>query len=138
GSLASYLLTVDGEEVVARRAYAGFPPRVLRVVRKLAAGKHRVVVKVGRGADRVSLVVALARRDGAPSDTHWATVAAGDAPPPPPAPAKVKPPVLAAEAAGLAAALEPECGAVFARLVAARDAFEFDREGAKSLVEEAL
>ncbi len=126
---------VDGEPVAERRSYAGYPPSALVVPRALSAGVHRLLVKVGRGGARAWIAVAFARQDGAPSDAESAPAATGGEarapvrPGPPPAPGYT--------ARELAAALEPEAGPALARLVAARDRLDVDRETAKALLEEA-
>jgi len=126
---------VDGAPVAERRPDAGFPPGALVVPRVLSPGTHRLLVKVGRGSARAWISVAFARQDGAPSDAESAPVTAGGEarapvrPGPPPEPAYTGREVVAD--------LEPEAGPALARLVAARDRLDVDRETAKALLDEA-
>jgi len=127
---------VDGEPVAERRPYSGFPPNALAVPRELSAGTHRLLVKVGRGAARAWVAVAFARQDGAPSDAESAPVPPGGQAGAPVRPGSPPPPVHTGR--DVAAELEPEAGPALARLVAARDRLDVDRETAKSLLDEAL
>lgn len=133
GELAAW---IDGEPLAERRTAEGFPPTAQVVPRRLAAGSHRLLVKLARfdGAP-ARMAVSLARADGAPSDVRAVpappgapAAAAREGPPPPPVnlPART------------AALLEPEAGPVLACWVAVRDGGEVDREGAKRLLAEAL
>lgn len=132
GTMRAFL---DGAPVAERRAYAGYLPAVQVVPLALEAGKHRLLVKLGRGSGPAHAGAFLSRADGAPSDARFQAVAPGAAGP------AVRPgplPRALDAAAWLAAALEPELGPAAARLAAARDAMEADREAAKGLLEEAL
>jgi hypothetical protein len=132
GSTASLRVFLDGRPVAERRAWAGWPSAVQLVEVELGPGAHRLLVKLTRGGGRANLALSLARHDGAPSDVVW-NAAAG------PGPAVVKGelpgPVLGARA--LADLLEPEAGPALARLVAARDRIENDRQASLVLLEEA-
>jgi tetratricopeptide (TPR) repeat protein len=133
GTTASARLFVDGAPMAERLAWSGWPPAVQVVPADLGPGVHRVLVKVTRGGARSTLVVALAREDGVPTDAEWKPAAG-------PGPAVVAgrppPPVLSARA--LAETLEPEAGAALARLVAARDRVDNDRQVAVALLDEAV
>jgi len=131
-SLRAFL---DGAPVAERRAHAGFLPLSQVVPLRLAAGKHRLLLKLARSDGRPHLAVSLARADGASSDAAFAPAAPGAKAAP--VRAGALPPPLPG-AAQLARALEGEAGPVTARLVAAQDAAGVDREQAKALVEEAL
>lgn len=133
GATASFRAWLDGEPLAERRAFAGYPPGAWMVPRTLAPGTHRLLLKVARGAGRATVAVAFARADGTPSDAVNASAAAGPAAAARPGPV----PVPTGGARDLAAALEPEAGPVLARLVAARDRMDNDREGAKALLAEA-
>jgi cellulose synthase operon protein C len=126
---------LDGAPVAERRAHAGFLPLAQVVPLRLAAGKHRLLLKVAQGEGRPHLAVSLARADGAPSDAAFAPTAPGS--PSAPVRARALPPPLPGPAE-LAQVLEAEAGPVIARLVAAQDAADVDREAAKALAEEAL
>lgn len=139
---SSAKLWVDGALLAVRRTWQAYLPVVSVTARSLSAGRHRVLVKVGRGSDRTFLAVSLGRADGAPTDASSAP-ASGDGPAASDAPAGDGPANAAGQAAlerteGLFAAMEREAGPALAGLVAARDAIDLDREGAKELVEAAL
>ncbi|HEU4384498.1 MAG TPA: hypothetical protein VFR85_13510 [Anaeromyxobacteraceae bacterium] len=134
GSGASFRAWVDGSPVAERRAFAGFPAAAWVAPLSLPPGTHRLLVKLARGSGRPTMAVSFARADGAPSDAESAPVAPGRAA----APARPGPaPAAAWDVRALAAALEPEVGPALARLVAARDRIENDRETAKALLAEA-
>ncbi|HEX9291288.1 MAG TPA: hypothetical protein VF904_17340, partial [Anaeromyxobacteraceae bacterium] len=135
GGTTSLRAFLDGAPVVERRAYAGFPPLAQVVPLALGKGSHRLLVKIGRGGARAHLAVSLARADGSPSDAAFTAVAPGT--PGPPVRAARLPPVLNL-ARDLVARLEREARPAVARLVAARDALEGDREAAKALLDEAV
>ena len=133
GSTATHRAFLDGAPLAERRAFAGFPPTAVMVLRQLGPGVHRLLVKVGRGgAGRVSVGVSFAREDGAPSDatTSPARELARLSPGPPP-PATFS-------AGERVAELAREAGPAMARWVVAADVLPQDRETAKGLVEEAL
>ena len=141
----AYLLTVagtstlrafvDGAPVAERRAYQDFPPLAQVVSLELPAGRHRLLVKIGRGGAQAQVGVSLARSDGAPSDVTFSAVAPGDAGP---AVREGRIPGMQARPADLAGVLEREADPAVARLAAARDGLEVDREASKALLDEAL
>jgi hypothetical protein len=131
-SLRAFL---DGTPVAERRGYAGFPPLAQLVPVRLSAGRHRLLVKLGRGDAQGHLAVSLARSDGAPSDATFAAAQPG-APVPPVKAGRLPPPLPGA--AALAQELEREMGLVPARLAAALGALDLDRESAKALLEDGL
>jgi len=132
---ATVRVLLDGQPVWERRADRAFLPSATALPLELAAGRHRLTVKLARtdGAGRLS--ISLARADGAPSDAAWTAPAPGSPPPPAARPFETRP---LAGARALAADLAPRAGAVAARVLAARDALESDRETAKALLAEAL
>jgi tetratricopeptide (TPR) repeat protein len=133
GTTASAKAWVDGVPAAERRAWVGWPAAVQVVPVSLGPGSHRVLVKVTRGPARATVAAALARQDGAPSDAVWAPAAGpGPAVRPGPLPAPLVP------TRALAEALAREGGPVLARLLAARDRLETDRDGAVALMEEAV
>ena len=133
GSGASVRAWIDGEPIAERRAFVGYPAAAWVVPLALPAGTHRLLVKLARGSGRPTVAVSFARADGAPSDAESAPAAPG-----PSAPARAGPgPAPAWDVRALARALEPEAGPALARLVAARDRMENDREAAKALLAEA-
>ena len=132
GTTASTRVFLDGRPVAERRAWVGWPSAVQLVPVDLGPGTHRFLVKMTRGAGRASLALSLARGDGAPADVTW-TAATG----PGPAVAGGELPATVLGARALADALEPDGGPVLARLVAARDRVENDRQAALSLLDEA-
>ncbi len=134
GTSMSARLQIDGVLVHERRDFAAHLPAVVHVPISLAAGRHRVLVKVARTEDRAAFHLAFAREDGAPSDASWAPAPAGSLAPPAPRPTPGTP-VFGARS--LAAALAPEAGAPLAALLAGMDAASVDRETAKALLAEA-
>lgn len=136
GTALSARVSIDGGPVHERRAFAGTPASLAHLPVELAPGPHRVLVKLTRGpSSRSGLHVALTREDGAPSDAAFTPAAPGAAPRTP-APPSAGPPVGAPD--GLAAALAPAGGYALAHLLAARDASQVDREGAKALLARAV
>jgi len=132
GTTASARAWVDGMPMVERRAFAGWPAAVQVVPLSLGAGSHRVLLKLTRGPARVSVAVALAREDGGPADAAWSPASGSG---PAVRGGALPTPLLPARA--LAEALSGEAGPALARLVAARDRMETDRDGAVLLLEEA-
>jgi tetratricopeptide (TPR) repeat protein len=126
---------VDGAPVVERRAYAAFPPLAQVASIALAPGRHRLLLKIGRGEARARLGVSLARADGGAADATFAPAAAA-LPGAAVREGRLRPVVNLAP--DLVPRLEREMGPELARLVAARDGLENDREGVKALLEEAL
>ena len=134
GSTSSFRAWLDGAPLAERRAHEGFRPLALVAPVRLSAGKHRLLVKLARGPGHGGLAVSLARADG-----KAASLSAAPATPDTPAQAARPGPFPAPVDVGgsLAAALEREAGPVRARILAARDVVEPDREGAKRLLLEA-
>jgi hypothetical protein len=136
GTSVSARVSIDGSTVHERRDFAGNPSTLTHLPVELAPGPHRVLVKLTRGASpRSGLHLALSREDGAASDAEIAAARPG-APPAALAPPRAGTPVGGPRA--LAAALEPEAGFALASLLAARDATQVDREGAKALLSQAV
>lgn len=133
GATVSMWAWLDGAPLAERRALTGYPPGAWMVPLDLPPGTHRLLLKVARGTSRATLALAFARADGAPSDAESAPAATGPAAPARPGPA----PAPLGSARDLALALEPEAGPVLARLLAARDRLDTDREAAKALLAEA-
>jgi hypothetical protein len=125
---------LDGATVAARRSHRRHVPATQLHELELGAGTHRLVLRFARATDAGSVMVGLARADGAPSDAAWT------APSPGPVPRRVEAPLPPQPWTGplLAAALEPGGGPVLARLLAARAILRVDREGAKALLAEAV
>ena len=119
-----------------RRSFAAWLPTSAYLPVELAAGQHRLLVKLSRTDGTGALAVSLARADGDPSDAGWSAPAPGA--PPPPATARPQQPAPAGAGRELVQALEQEVGPVLARLLAARDALSADRVAAKALLAEAL
>jgi hypothetical protein len=126
---------VDGAPVVERRAYAGFPPLTQVVPVELGAGRHRLLVKIGRGGALAHLRVALSRAGGAPSDATFAPALPGNRGP---AVHEGGLPPVVYRLRDLAELFEREVDPEVALLAAARDALEVDRETSKALLDEAL
>jgi tetratricopeptide (TPR) repeat protein len=132
GTTLAARVSVAGATVHERRSFSEHAPSLAHLRVALAAGTHRLVVKATRGAERGGLHVALARADGSASDARFAPAPPGPTPRPSPASA-----ARVGDVREVAAALEAEAGPVAARLLAARDAANVDREGAKALLAEA-
>ena len=139
---ASAKVWLDGEPMAERRGFAGHAPMILATPVSLAPGRHRLLVKVSRGGLPAGVVASLSRADGSAADLTSAaadvTSNAAGAGAPAPAVREGPPREPAWSAQRISAQLEPELGPVLARLIAARDGLDWDREGAKALVEEAL
>ncbi|HTP52302.1 MAG TPA: tetratricopeptide repeat protein [Anaeromyxobacteraceae bacterium] len=132
GSSVSMKAFLDGEPMGERRAFEGWPATVQVVPVALPPGTHRLLVKLTRGHARATFAVSLARKDGAPSDAAWTAAAGGGGP--------VRaghPPSPLLPARALSDALAPEAGPALARLVAARDRIDVDRQASIALLDEA-
>ncbi len=126
---------VDGAPVAERRSYEAFLPFAQAVPLRLAPGRHRLLVKLGRGGAPAWIAAYLAREDGAPADAQFTATTPGEATPRVRAAELPRPLAAPGE---LLEALAPELGPLGARLALARDLAENDRETAKALLEEAL
>ncbi len=135
GSTAALEASLEGEPLAERRSFETFPPLVQFVPRELRAGSYRLLLKMGRGASAASAAAAFAREDGAPSDAI-ASAATGERSFARPARSR-RLPETTGTALQLEQVLEPEAGPVLARLVAARDQVDGNREAAKVLLDEA-
>ncbi len=133
GTTASVRVFLGGRPVAERRAWAGWPAAVQLVEVELVPGVHRILAKLTRGGGRANLAVSLARQDGAPADVTWR---AATGPGPAVTGGGLPGPLLGARA--LSDLLEPAGGPVLARLVAARDRLENDRQAALVLLDEAV
>lgn len=129
----AFRVLLDGAVAAERRDFEAWLPEERVIDVTLPAGAHRLVAKVTRGTEREeSIVLGLARADGAPSRLAFAPARGAFARRAPQlAPATSSWP----DAASLAAALEEEAGSALAAFVAARSAAERDEEGALALAE---
>lgn len=131
-SAAAHRVHLDGTLLFERTDYARPASTVQARGVSLAAGKHRIVIKVAREHSAASLTLSLMRPDGRPAGLKF-SVARGA-----PSQWKGAQSVDAADAypnaADLAKVLERETGATLARFIAARDGLGRDRDGAKRLV----
>jgi tetratricopeptide (TPR) repeat protein len=134
-SQATLRVLLDGAVVHERRAYQAWLPSSTLIPVEVGPGRHRLVVKLSRTDGKGALSISLPRVDGAPSDATWTAPAPGTPPPAAGRPVAGEP---VATARALAQALIERAGPVAGRLLAARDALEADREGAKALLSEAL
>jgi len=135
GSTTTMRAFLDGAPAAERRAYAGFPPVAPVVPVALGPGRHRLLIKVGRGGAQAWVGAYLARADGAPSDATFSAPAPGS---PGVAVRPGRPPKALDYPSVLRAELEGELGPAGACLAAAHDAMEGDRESAKGYLEEGL
>jgi hypothetical protein len=136
GSNASFRAWVDGRPALERRAFLAHTGQVRAAAVTLEPGAHRLLVKVGRGGDRASLALVLARADGAPSDARFQPARG-------PRPGgrssqqsrhDQQAPQGLTDAASLSAALAADGGPLLSALAAAGEMEELDREGAKALL----
>jgi tetratricopeptide (TPR) repeat protein len=146
-SEAALKVYVDGRLALERRPYLRATGSLAARPVELAAGRHRVLVKLARAGGAGSLVLTLMRADGgaaplayAPArgaaPSGWAAAASPAASPAvAPAPAAPAPlPLVFPEAADLHRALLPEAGDALARFVAVRDGLARDGDGARRLL----
>jgi cellulose synthase operon protein C len=134
GATGSARLFVDGATVAERNHFVAHAPILDQREVALAAGAHRLLVKVSRGATRGAVHVALARLDGTPSDATFAAAVPGSAPQAaPPAPARPM-----GRSGAMAAALAESAGSPVGAVLAALDVLPIDREAAKRLLDEAV
>ncbi len=127
---ASYKLFVDGAPAFERRDFEDSVSEHSAARVRLAAGRHRLLLKVARGSERGDIAWALYREDGAPAQLSFFPASG---PTTAPAPKLESAPAAYVDAASFAAALESEVGGMLADYVAARDAVERDPHGAKLL-----
>ncbi|HUK65800.1 MAG TPA: tetratricopeptide repeat protein [Anaeromyxobacteraceae bacterium] len=134
GSASTLRVFLDGLPLSERRAYASYPPIAPVVPVALKPGRHRLLVKIGRGSGPAWVGAFVARADGAPSDATFS------APGPGPAVAvrEGKLPKVLDFPQELRTELAAEMGRAAACLTAAHDAMESDRESAKGFLEEGL
>ena len=135
GATCSFRAFVDGAPVAERRAHAAHLPYAQAVPLRLSAGRHHILLKLGRVGGPAWTAAYLARTDGAPSDALFTGTPPGAATPPV---ARGRMPCPVGTPRELLAKLEPELGPLGARLVLARDLAVIDREAAKVLLQEAL
>ena len=123
-------LFVDGALAGERRVIEGYEARELAAEVTLAPGRHRLLAKFSRGAERSEIILAVARVDGRPAALVFAPASGTFNAP---APTFSEPANAWPDARSLVAALEEEVGGLLASFVAARDAMERDDQAAKVL-----
>lgn len=129
-SKGTFKAFVDGVPALERRDFAAHLPDEAVAEIALAAGRHRLLVKLSRGAERSDLAIALPRKDGKAASLTFAPAQGRLSAP---APSIARPENAWPTAAALEAALEGEAGTLVASFAAARDALERDDQGAKAL-----
>ncbi|MBS1153033.1 MAG: hypothetical protein H6Q89_4731, partial [Myxococcaceae bacterium] len=130
-----HAVTLDGTPLYARFTWAAPAPSLTSRAVKLAAGTHRLMVRMSRDDQQGQLNVQVMRLDGAPAQLTFR---------PARGPAKAwgpksvelvsNPRGLFGAAAELEQALAGEVGGALAAFVAARDGMNRDRDGAKRLI----
>ena len=130
-----HVALLDGTPLITRLTSASPAPTLSTRAVHLAAGAHRLLVRLARESQAGHLSVALHRLDGQPAGLTF-TAASG------PAPGGWSGVETVSDAEGLypsadalRAALEDEVGDALARVVAARDGIARDRDGAWALLE---
>lgn len=127
--------TLDGTPLFQRYTWAAPAPTLTSAAVKLAAGTHRLMVRMARDEAQGQLNVQVMRLDGAPAGVTF-TPAKGPAPVwAAGAVERVKDaPRLYGSAGELFEALREEVGAPLAAIAAARDGMNRDRDGSKRLL----
>jgi tetratricopeptide (TPR) repeat protein len=125
---------IDGAAAFERRDFDAYLPGEAAAEVLLTPGRHRLLIKFARGAERGDIAVGLPRVDGRPARLSFAPAQGAFS---------GKPPSLSAPrsafstAAALEAALRSEAGQTLAAFIAVRDALERDDQGAKALAAQA-
>jgi tetratricopeptide (TPR) repeat protein len=133
-SAFDHVATVDGTAVLSRVTWASPAPTLTSRALRLSAGAHRILVRLARESKAGHFSLALQRLDGRPSGITWSP-ATGAAPAGWSGVETVDDAQgLFSSAESLRAALAEEAGDALARVVAARDALDRDRDGAWTLV----
>jgi hypothetical protein len=131
-----HVAVLDGTPVITRLTHARPAPTLSASAVRLAAGAHRLLVRLAREGEAGNLTVALHRLDGAPAGLTFAA-ASGPAPGGWAGVDQVRDADgLFPSAAALHEALVDEVGDALARVVAARDGLARDRDGAAALLAE--
>jgi hypothetical protein len=133
---STFALFVDGAPAFERRDFEAWLPESAVVNVRLAAGRHRLAIKLARGTERGDVWAALSRADGRPA--NLACAPAQGAFERSSAPAFSIPQNAWPTAAALAAALQPDVGSLLAGFAAARDSLGRDGQGARTIAERLL
>ncbi|HYO53198.1 DUF3857 domain-containing protein [Archangium sp.] len=133
-SASSFKVMVDGAPLLERRAFAHAASTVSARPVRLAAGRHRILIKLRRDQRGANVSFALARADGRPSAIRYSP-ATGPAPTTwGSAPRDAEAELVYPRAEDLAAALVGEAGPLLADFVAVRDGMGRDSDGAWRLM----
>ncbi|WP_257452600.1 DUF3857 domain-containing protein [Archangium lipolyticum] len=131
---SSHKVMVDGAPLVERRAFARASSTVTARAIQLAAGRHRILIKLLKDERPANVSFALARVDGRPSAIRY-TPATGPAPTSwGSAPRETEAELVYPDAEDLAAALADEAGPLLGDFIAVRDGMGRDPDGAWRLM----
>lgn len=133
-SASSHKVMVDGAPLLERRGFARAASTVSAHPVHLAAGRHRLLVKLLKDQRGANLTLALMRADGRPSNIRYSP-ATGPAPTSwGPAPKDADAELVYPRAEDLAAALADEAGPLLSDFIAVRDGMGRDSDGAWRLM----
>jgi tetratricopeptide (TPR) repeat protein len=133
-SASSFKVMVDGAPLLERRAFARATSTVSARPVQLAAGRHRILLKLLRDQRGANVSFALARADGRPSAIRYSP-STGPAPSSwGSAPKDAGAELVYPRAEDLASALADEAGPLLADFVAVRDGMGRDSDGAWRLM----
>ncbi|HEX5746588.1 MAG TPA: DUF3857 domain-containing protein [Archangium sp.] len=134
-SASSFKVMVDGAPLLERRDFTRAASTVAARPVQLAAGRHRILIKLLKDQQRgANVSFALARADGRPSNVRYSP-ASGPAPSSwGSAPRDAKAELVYPRAEDLAAALAGEAGPLLADFAAVRDGMGRDSDGAWRLM----
>ncbi|HEX8822568.1 MAG TPA: DUF3857 domain-containing protein [Archangium sp.] len=133
-SASSHKVMLDGSPLMERRAFTRAAPTVATRPVRLAAGRHRLFIKLLKDQRAANVSFALARADGRPSGIRY-TPASGPAPASwGSAPKEAEAELVYPGAEDLAATLAKEAGPLLADFLAVRDGMGRDPDGAWRLM----
>ncbi|PTL82200.1 DUF3857 domain-containing protein [Vitiosangium sp. GDMCC 1.1324] len=133
-SASSHKVMVDGTPLLERRAFTRAASTVTAHTVHLAAGRHRILLKLLKDQRGANVTLALVRADGRPSAIRY-TPATGPAPSEwGSAPKDAGSELVYPGAQDLAAALADEAGPLLSDFVAVRDGMGRDPDGAWRLM----
>ncbi|WNG44494.1 DUF3857 domain-containing protein [Archangium minus] len=133
-SASSHKVMLDGTPLMERRAFARAASTVTARPVRLAAGRHRILLKLLKDQRGANVTFALARADGRPAAIRYSP-ATGPAPSSwGSAPKEAEAELVYPRAEDLAAALTSEAGPLLADFIAVRDGMGRDSDGAWKLM----
>ncbi len=133
-SASSHKVMLDGRPLLERRAFTRAAPTVTARPVRLAAGRHRLFIKLLKDQRSSNVSFALTRADGRPSAIRYSP-ASGPAPASwGSAPKNAEAQLVYPRAEDLAAALADEAGPLLADFLAVRDGMGRDLDGSWRLM----